>query len=153
MGVFDSTSQADTITPEQQVHTIEIHGQEEKADMVVIARTLVTEEDEHWVTNQLLNAMARSPKRMTPAAQFQLADRYWLERLIVSWTLPHPLEPDRAKAIASLSQADQDYLYQAIMAARPKQKERPLGLGVRGPSPAMRQAMHNRARRFARHAR
>jgi hypothetical protein len=151
MGAFD---RKESVEPEVETEQapgapagpIEIHGQ----GYQVIARTTVTDEDELWVISTLLNTVVNQGRtQMSESAQLQLADRLWLQRLIISWTLPIPLDPDRAKAIGSLSQVDQDYLYQMIMAAQPKKKEKLLlGLGMKGPSPALKQALQKRAKRF-----
>lgn len=150
MGVFDRAGTKETDgappvqPPAQPTDTIEI-GQGEH---IVIARTKVMPEDEQWVMNRLLNILANQGRqKMSESEQLRLADRLWLQRLIVSWTLPIPLETDRAKAIGRLSQSDRDYLYKTIMAAQPK-KEMQLGLGVRGPSSAMQEALQKRSRRF-----
>src|SRR5437588_7522861 len=106
MGAFDSEAQVDeqVQTTGSRAGTIEIHGQGE-TDYVIIAR-ICTDEDESWVLNRLLNIIVKQGrKRISEAEQLKLADSLWLQRLIVSWTLPIPLDPDRAKAIKSLSQS------------------------------------------------
>lgn len=100
------------------------------------ARTTVLVADEEWVTNQLVKikqeaqaqgnrAFRRQKNNMSMEAQIGATNRLWVFRMLVDWTftkdgVPMPLTLESVK---QLRQDYLDYIYEAIMAAQPKDEE------------------------------
>ena len=144
MGAFDSK----VVEPEQTGQEtlsegiIEIQG-EGPEPVTVRVRVAVTEEDQQWVMNRYLNSIAKQ-RKSTPEQDLKLLDALWIECLLIDWNLPISLE-NKAKAVATLSQADRDCIYQRIKAEQPETplRRRQLGNQKRLP-PALQEAVKRR---------
>lgn len=123
MGAFDQQ------LPESssQEGIIEITS-ESNPGVKVWVRTKVTREDERTVTNLFVNRLLRKQtaqhrrsnpfqgQQVSAEEQLQLAERIWIEHLLVRWNLPIDLT-DKQKAVSRLTGADCSFIYQKIMEA------------------------------------
>lgn len=126
MGVFDIKADEDIITIQNPKWDNEYCR----------ARTVVLVADEEWVQNRLVQikndfqetgnrAFRRQKQAMSFDAQIGATKRLWVFRMLKEWNftkdgLPMPL---KLEAVQQLPQHVLDYIYDAIMAAQPKDEE------------------------------
>lgn len=147
MGAFDSQKNPPPAQVRETFPEGVIDIQSEDGQFTVRARVVVTPEDEQYILNRYLNTLAREKRRLSIEKQASLLDSLWLERLILSWNLPIPLGKNRAQAIARLSQADRDFIYQRIMAAQPEKPLREKRLSQRPLSAEIKAVIQKRQSR------
>lgn len=133
MGVFDTQSPEPAVKPVDEERTLEIHPPGRPPEETVIVRTSISHNDEVWVTKQFSRMIASSPE-MSMAARLLLAERLWLHRLLISWTLtsegqPIALDPDLAsnmrwEAICKLPPGEHNEIYAQIMAKQRRSLDR-----------------------------
>lgn len=126
MGVFDAQPQ------QNRAQTIDIHRESWRDGEAVTARIRVTSEDEEWVTTQLLQRILHARRGLSTNDQLALADRLWLERLIISWTLTRDGKALslNAESIAALPLEEREFLVKQIFQ---KQPEKPLRISLSRP--------------------
>ena len=145
MGVFDrvpdveSAKEAELVQTKPESDVLEITS-EANPEVKVWVRTKVTKEDVDQVTNRFVNRLARMRPNTRHASPFtrgqvsaedhlKLADRIWVEHLLVRWNLPISLE-DKQKAVSKLSDADCHYIYNKIQELQPSEAVPRAGLGT-----------------------